>query len=436
MAELASLFAAAAEALLDPPRLAHADPRVGGMLRSLECPLPAEPGPKEHDRARLFRAAADFVRVFRLESSVAPGLHCFGGEVDPAVLTPDPGLPVIGVVGTGLTPMDAFASCIGEGIERLSTIEAADDPPRYQPPPVAPAPWLLPMLDGTDGGGEWLPARRLDGSGETLVPADLCVRRAPARQAFRPPSPLSVGCAASDSPDGAVLRGLFELIERDAVALWWRGGCVGRPVALDDPAAREATAMLAALRQGADARRTWVLDIATDIGVPAIAAVSFAPDGGGFCFGTASRATRAAAARSALLELVQLELAIEVVEAKRRERGDAALNALDESHLRRFHGINAARCALVHPAGSPRDANSFAGNSDSATLQRVLHALGAQGYCPMTIDLTRPRFGVPVARVICPGLQLEPSTNAGERLQAAIAENGGGDCHHGDIALM
>ena len=58
--------------------------------------------------------------------------------------------------------------------------------------------------------------------------------------------------------------------------------------------------LLAQLRQGASARRSWLLDITTEIGVPCVAAVSCMADGFGFAFGLAARPTLEAAARSAV----------------------------------------------------------------------------------------------------------------------------------------
>jgi len=85
-----------------------------------------------------------------------------------------------------------------------------------------------------------------------------------------------------------------------------------------------AQALLSRLRRNLSTRRTWLLDITTDIAVPCVAAVSCRADGFGVAFGLAARPTLAAAARSAILEMCQIELAYAVIEAKCRERGEAA----------------------------------------------------------------------------------------------------------------
>src|SRR5271156_4276908 len=70
-------------------------------------------------RAAMLRAASGFNRIFTLESVDAPGLFALGAEVDPACVGVH-GLPLSSVSGIGLTFRQAFESCIGEGVERLS----------------------------------------------------------------------------------------------------------------------------------------------------------------------------------------------------------------------------------------------------------------------------------------------------------------------------
>ena len=164
--------------------------------------------------------------------------------------------------------------------------------------------------------------------------------------------------------------------------------------------------LLSQLRQGASARRSWLLDITTDIGVPCVVAVSCKADGFGVAFGLAARPTLKAAARSAILEMCQIELAHEVVEAKCRERGEAALNARDRVHRRRATMINADRCLLLQPERRSRARHlAIAATDPAAVLRLIVERLEQFGIESFGLDLTRPRFGVPVARVIAPGLQ-------------------------------
>jgi len=197
-----------------------------------------------------------------------------------------------------------------------------------------------------------------------------------------------------------------------------------------------AEALLPRLRQNVSARRSWLLDITTDIGVPCVAAVSCMADGFGFAFGLAARPTLEAAARSAILEMCQIELAYAVVEAKCRERGEAALNERDRVHRRRATMINADRCALLQPVPE-REQHLAIGTADPAAVLRLMVGrLGQLGIETFGLDLTRPGFAVPVARVIAPGLQLEPSGIVTPRLADMIARTGGGVSYTGGIALV
>jgi ribosomal protein S12 methylthiotransferase accessory factor len=62
--------------------------------------------------------------------------------------------------------------------------------------------------------------------------------------------------------------------------------------------------------------------------------------------------------------------------------------------------------------------------------------LGQFGIETYGLNLTRPGFAVPVARVIAPGLQLEPSSILTPRLANMIAQTGGGAAYTGGVALI
>jgi ribosomal protein S12 methylthiotransferase accessory factor len=62
--------------------------------------------------------------------------------------------------------------------------------------------------------------------------------------------------------------------------------------------------------------------------------------------------------------------------------------------------------------------------------------LAQQGIEAFGLDLTRPQFAVPVARVIAPGLQPLPSEIIMPRLADMIARTGGGATYTDGIALI
>src|SRR3984957_9371424 len=127
-----NLFTRAASLLLrDDPEDAG-DPDARQLLRALGYADPAggvgKSGSETHHRARLLTTASRFVRVFELAAPEAPGLVCFGAEIDPATANPlHAGSPAGSVSGVGLSLQEAFQGCIGEGIEYLSQLQTSHD---------------------------------------------------------------------------------------------------------------------------------------------------------------------------------------------------------------------------------------------------------------------------------------------------------------------
>ena len=399
-------------------------------------------------RARMLRAAARFRRLFLLPVPDAPGLIFFGGEADPATLGKrQEGLPVGNLAGSGLSPKRAFEACVGEGIEYLSQFVQADDPIELGPFTDYAEAYdahvsgfisevLSVSMIEADRSIAWVQASRLPDGAKMWFPVDLCYRRQVVEQDFKPPLKLSSGCAAGTTVEAATLRALLELIERDAVALWWRGGRRGRSIAPDSEAARAAAELLAQVRQGKTDRKTWLLDITTDVEIPAVAAVSTRPDGYGFAFGFGARLSLADSVRAAIFELCQVELGQHVVAAKQHESGDGALNESDRRQLRRGTLFDTRDCALLQPETKPDLISTERRDDSDSGLQHVLERLEARGIAVYAINLTRPQFGVPVVRVLAPGLQLEPCQIVGARLARMIGETGGGAMHHGGMPLL
>jgi ribosomal protein S12 methylthiotransferase accessory factor len=134
--------------------------------------------------------------------------------------------------------------------------------------------------------------------------------------------------------------------------------------------------------------------------------------------------------------MCQLELALAVVETKRRESGEAALNERDRGHRRRATMIDADRCPLLQPVPERKPHLAIDTTDPGAALQLIADRLGQFGIETFGLDLTRPRFAVPVARVIAPGLQPESSEIITPRLADMIAQTGGGMKYTGGVALI
>jgi ribosomal protein S12 methylthiotransferase accessory factor len=134
--------------------------------------------------------------------------------------------------------------------------------------------------------------------------------------------------------------------------------------------------------------------------------------------------------------MCQGELAHAVVEAKLRERGEAALNARDRIHRRGATMLNADRCLLLQPGPERTRHLAIATADPGAALRLIVARLQQFGIEAFGLDLTRPGFAVPVARVIAPGLQPLPSEILTPRLSDMIAQTGGGLAYTEGIALI
>ncbi|MGB0853777.1 MAG: YcaO-like family protein [Pikeienuella sp.] len=217
--------------------------------------------------------------------------------------------------------------------------------------------------------------------------------------ATRFPAVSSAGCGSGPHFDIAVASGLLELVERDAVALWWHGGRQGGSA--DDLAHLLAAPFGPSAANGIN-RWRWFLDITTDIGVPVIAAVSAKADGKGVVVAAAAAWDRKTAAHKAALELAQMEFSATLAEVKSRSRrpstGEMAPH--DQIWLSRLTSHDAKAHKIFHPHSGKSEMPD-----GTLTQKELLKRLGRDGKGVSVIDLTLPSIGIPCARVIAPRLQ-------------------------------
>lgn len=301
----------------------------------------------------------------------------------------------IEVSGCGLTSAVADVRCLGEAAEFLSLawrdeirpaairqsasvglgealcIGATEEPVVARPLQMAP---LLPLNGGPAVG---VPATLVyhghpDGTREPRFAAD------------------SNGAAAGQTRARAIRSALLELIERDAVAIWWYNRLRRPPV---DRAARHHRAIQ---RLAVDlARRERLLfftDLTHDLGVPVVAAISAKNDGSNIVIGTAAAATLRDAVIGAAGELVQILSGIEgaVCEGELGEREKRALSWLRGAALR--------DCDYLIPSKSATPA-------PQATVKNILSRLKRVGIHVYAHDASRADLGIPVVKLVAPGLR-------------------------------
>lgn len=352
------------------------------------------------DGALKLAAAAD--DVFLLNRPAPGGVRLLGMRFRSARFgLADAADEVIFAGGRGLGMRDAFESCVGEAFERLCLQgrgTAASGVVRDAPSGVR---RLSGIAEGDAGG--WVMGRSLGGASAVAAPVDHVYRRASGqRRGVVPPS--SAGCGAGASLAEAVRSGLSELIERDAVALWWLGGAPGAA----PPAAAEN--VLRGLYPRQSQRVSWLLDLTTDLGVPVIAALSSDRQGGEVIVGAGSGRDAAEAACRAVTELVQMEQAAEISRAKAKT--GVKLGAGDHIWLQRLQRLNTRDFPILLPRarrGEPR----FEGDMVAAVLRADTDV--------SAFDISIDGFGMSAARLIAPMLQTCAADIVTDRLRKVLS---------------
>ena len=214
----------------------------------------------------------------------------------------------------------------------------------------------------------------------------------------------SNGNAAGATINDAIIRGVCELIERDGVALWWYNRARRPGVDLEtlDPAYIHRLRMH---YQSLD-REFWVLDLTSDIGVPTFAAVSQCRPGmlaaPVIAFG--SHLDPATAVLRALAEMNQM-LPHARARAPREDRPPPMPWRDDSMALATLRGHDYLR---PDPGQLPTRLDAFvtpAGSNLAAQVSWITAQLAKSGLELIVLDLTRPDVGLPVVRVIVPGLR-------------------------------
>ncbi|MFC5719283.1 TOMM precursor leader peptide-binding protein [Streptomyces gamaensis] len=215
----------------------------------------------------------------------------------------------------------------------------------------------------------------------------------------------SNGNAAGSSPEDALVQGFLELVERDAVALWWYNRTRQAAVDLDAFAEPYVDRLRDGYRQLH--RELWVLDLTSDFGIPVMAALSRRTDKPteDIVFGFGAHFDPRLALRRALTEMGQLLPAVCNVPPNGVGYGIDDPEPLtwwtratlaNQPYLR----ADPAQCARTPQSWSyvPR-----ADLLDDVTA--ITQLVRAHGMELLVLDQSRPDLGLPVVKVIVPGLR-------------------------------
>jgi ribosomal protein S12 methylthiotransferase accessory factor len=217
----------------------------------------------------------------------------------------------------------------------------------------------------------------------------------------------STGLASGNHRLEAVSHGICEAVERDATTLWHAAGKAARQgtridlTTIDEPTCRE---VLGTVQRADVAVAVW--ETSTDVGIPSFrcALVDRQMDRLRLLYpsvGTGCHPARHIALLRALTEAAQSRLTFIA-----GSRDDAVRSRYERSRdpdaLQQYQ----AELEAEAPARSFRDVPSWNAETFDEDIAWELGRLRAAGFRQViVVDLTKPEFGLPVVRVVIPGLE-------------------------------
>ena len=261
-----------------------------------------------------------------------------------------------------------------------------------------------PRLD-PDAEIDWTPVWSLTYERHRWLPTSMLYSMAPEQ---RGPSDLiadSNGCAAGNTLEEAILQGFYELAERDAFGIWWYNRL--RVPAVDLASFEDEYLASAADYYARYERDLWMLDVTSDIGIPTFVALSRRPhaETEDIIYGAGAHADPRLAALRAICELNQC-----LTWLPRPEGGDGRPMIDDPMALRWWKTARLADCSWLAPAKAkpPCRASQYETIESTDMRDDVEHCralVEARGMEFLILDQTRPDIGMPVVRVIVPGMR-------------------------------
>lgn len=259
---------------------------------------------------------------------------------------------------------------------------------------------------------EWSPVWSLTRQEVRYLPTAFCYYDYPVPREQRYCVACSNGNAAGNTLEEAVLQGFLELVERDSVALWWYNR-VSRPgvdlSSFNEPYLQELAACLA-IHQ----REMCVLDLTSDLQVPVFAAWSRRTNAGlnasdgaeQIVLGFGSHLDAKIALLRAVTEMNQM-LGYLMQAPPDRVYSDHVTDAetvhwLKTATLENQPYLAPAAAAPWRTAVDYKPALNDDVTEDIFDCQRLVER---QGLEMLVLDQTRPEIGLPVVKVIVPGLR-------------------------------
>lgn len=195
----------------------------------------------------------------------------------------------------------------------------------------------------------------------------------------------SNGCAAGNSIEEAIIQGFYELIERDASAIWWYNK-IERP--LIDLSTIQEGKVFKIHETLKDEWDYWALDITNDFDIPTIAAIAQHKKTGVFCFGFGCHLNIETACTRALTELCQL------IPVREQKNAPFDFNAIKEEQFLKGNG-------------NKKKLSSYQNNESKDIKNDIIWGINKAktlGFELLVTNYSRPDLPIKTVKVTIPGL--------------------------------
>ncbi|KAA9108436.1 TOMM precursor leader peptide-binding protein [Microbacterium rhizomatis] len=248
---------------------------------------------------------------------------------------------------------------------------------------------------------DWTPVWSLTHDREYLLPTGYCYYGGSV-EATRGIASDSNGCAAGNTVTEAILQAFYELVERDGVAIWWYNRLRRPAVDLASFGNTWIDDMVDDYRSRG--RDTWAIDLTTDLGIPTFAAFSRRTSDGAdaILMGFGAHLDPEIAVLRALGEINQSSYLDEHPHDE-----DSPMDR-ELMHWLRTATIENQPYLVPDPAAPVWHAQDHAtqtGADLAVDVRTCRDRVERAGMSMYAIDQTRPDIGLPVVRVVVPGLR-------------------------------
>ena len=197
----------------------------------------------------------------------------------------------------------------------------------------------------------------------------------------------SNGCASGNTLEEAILQGFLELIERDAVAIWWYNKMERPAISLEELNDEG----FSKIKETLDPEwNYWLLDLSHDFNIPVVAAVGKHKENQAYRLAFGAHLDAALACKRALTELYQI-----IVVGNQKDTAFAFDKINDQPFL--FPSTTLANRKLS-------DFESIANTDLKDDLLYCFHTAKTLGFDVLVADLSKASIPLNVVKVIVPNL--------------------------------